>query len=259
MSVPRLRIVIADDERPARSFLRALLVGFDDVDVVGEAESGFEAVELIDRVKPDLALLDLSMPELNGLQVVQALKRHVPLVAFVTAFDEHAVKAFELNAIDYLLKPVESGRLRETLNRAIDRAERDERDTHLSRLRTAADSYAELSRPAPLDRIPVRRREEVVLVPVAQVASIVAEGELLHLTTHKNERFTISYRLKDLEERLDPQQFLRLGRGILVRVESISRVNMMPGGTYVVLLTNGQKLPVSRMQSKLLKERFLRL
>ena len=259
MSVAQLRIVIADDERPARSFLRALLAGFDDVEVVGEAESGLEAVELIERTKPDLALLDFSMPELNGLQVVQALRRHVPLVAFVTAFDEHAVKAFDLNAVDYLLKPVESKRLRETLNRAVERAERRVVDEQRGRLQTAADTYAQFVRPAPLDRIPVRRREEVVLVPVAQVASIVAEGELLHLTTHKNERFTISYRLKDLEERLDSQQFLRLGRGILVRVESISRVNVMPGGTYVVLLMNGQKLPVSRIQSKLLKERFLRL
>lgn len=259
MSVVRLRIVIADDERPARSFLRALLVGFDDVEVVGEAESGLEAVELIERAKPDLALLDFSMPELNGLQVVRALKRHVPLVAFVTAFDEHAVKAFDLNAIDYLLKPVESARLRETLNRAIERAERSGLDDQRGRLQTAADTYQDLLRPAPLERIPVRRREEVVLVPVAQVASIVAQGELLHLTTHRNERFTISYRLKDLEERLDPQQFLRLGRGILVRVDAISKVNVMPGGTYLVLLANGQKLPVSRIQSKFLKERFLRL
>lgn len=255
----RLRVVIADDERPARSFLRATLTTFDEVSVVGEAESGLEAVELIDRLKPDLALLDFEMPELNGLQVARALARPAPLVAFVTAFDEHAVQAFELNALDYLLKPVEPARLRETIHRAIERLERDELSDQGARLRGAEATYDELSRPAFLERIPVRRREEVVLVPVAQVASIVAEGELLHLTTLRNERFTIAFRLKDLEARLDPQQFVRLGRGTLARVDAITRVAFMPGGTQEALLTNGQKLPISRIQSRILKDRLLRL
>ena len=256
---PALRVAIADDERPARSFLRATLSTFADVTVIGEAESGLEAVELIERTKPDLALLDFEMPELNGLQVVRALRQHMPLVAFVTAFDDHAVKAFELNAIDYLLKPVEPKRLRETLNRAIERAERHEVGGQDDRLRNAAATYEELSRPQLLERIPVKRREEVVLVPVAQIVSIVAEGELLHLTTHKNERFTITYRLKDLEGRLDAQQFVRLGRGVLARVEAIAKISLLPGGTQVAILANGQKLPISRIQSRLLKDRLLRL
>ena len=119
----RLRVAIADDERPARSFLAALLKSFDDVLVVGEAASGKEAVALIERERPDLVLLDLQMPELDGLDVFRAVKtRPVPLVAFVTAYDEYAIRAFEVNAIDYLLKPVDRARLRETLNRAHERA-----------------------------------------------------------------------------------------------------------------------------------------
>jgi YesN/AraC family two-component response regulator len=120
-----LRVVIADDERPARSFLAAVLRGFEDVRIVGEADSGPQAVALIVREKPDLALLDLHMPELDGLGVIRALKKHeLPLVAFVTADEEYAVRAFELNAVDYLLKPVDKARLRETLNRAHERIER---------------------------------------------------------------------------------------------------------------------------------------
>src|SRR5207247_1000911 len=104
--------------------LAALLRSFDDVILVAEAESGFEAVDLIEREKPDLALLDLHMPELDGLGVVRALKnRYMPPVAFVTAYDEYAIRAFEVNAVDYLLKPVERARLRETLNRSLDRSE----------------------------------------------------------------------------------------------------------------------------------------
>src|SRR5499426_4604659 len=123
----RLRIVIADDERPARSFLAAMLRAFEDVELIGEAANGVEAVELIERLSPDLAMLDLQMPELDGLGVVRLLRKdRMPLIAFVTAYDEYAVRAFEMNAVDYLLKPVERGRLRETLNRAQDRLDRAE-------------------------------------------------------------------------------------------------------------------------------------
>ncbi len=120
-----LRVVVADDERPARLFLLGLLRGTPDVEVVGEAADGAEAVALIERTRPDLALLDLQMPEVDGLGVVRLLRRDaLPLVAFVTAYDQYAVQAFELNAVDYLLKPVDAPRLRHTLTRAHDRLER---------------------------------------------------------------------------------------------------------------------------------------
>jgi two-component system, LytTR family, response regulator len=257
----RLRVVIADDERPARSFLASLLRSFDDVVVVGEAESGPEAVDLIEREKPDLALLDLQMPELDGLGVVRALKnQYTPLVAFVTAYDEYAIRAFEVNAVDYLLKPVEKMRLRETLNRALERLEHAEVVAEqASRVRAAEELYAAGGRQPYLDRIPVRRHDEVVILPVSQIASIVAEGELLHLTTIRGEQHTITYRLKDLEARLDPARFLRLGRGTLANIDLIVKVGLMPGGTHVAILSTGQKLQVSRLQSRVLRERFLRL
>src|SRR5207253_197668 len=160
----RLRVIIADDERPARSFLAALLRSFDDVVLVGAAETGTEAVALIEREQPDLALLDLQMPELDGLGVVRALKGNkMPLVAFVTAYDEFAVRAFEVNAVDYLLKPVEKARLRETLNRAQERAEHAEIVAEqASRVGAAIDAYEEAARPPYLERIPVRCREDVL-------------------------------------------------------------------------------------------------
>jgi two-component system LytT family response regulator len=107
--------------------------------------------------------------------------------------------------------------------------------------------------------VPVRQHEEVVIVPVHQIASIVAEGELLHITTVHKERHTISYRLKDLERRLDPSRFIRLGRGTLANLELITKVSTMPGGTHVALLSSGQKLQVSRLQSRIIRERFLKL
>jgi two-component system LytT family response regulator len=257
----RLRVVIADDERPARSFLAALLRSFDDVLIVAEAESGKEAVAAIERERPDLALLDLQMPELDGIGVVRMLKKaDMPLIAFVTAYDEYAVRAFEVNAVDYLLKPVDKTRLREALNRVQERIEHAEIVAEQSeRVGDAIAAYESSPRAPFLERIPIRRRDEILILPVAQIASVVAEGELLYLTTIKNERHAITYRLKDLEARLDPARFIRLGRGTLANLDLIAKVNAMPGGTHVAVLTNGQKLQVSRLQSRIIRERFLKL
>src|SRR4029077_11091674 len=128
-----------------------------------------------------------------------------------------------------------------------------------SRVGLAIESYEAAARPPYLERIPVRNREEIILVMVNQVASIVADGELLNITTVRNERHTIAYRLKDLERRLDPARFIRLSRGTLANVELITKVSMLPGGTHVAIMSNGQKLQVSRLQSRILRERFLKL
>jgi two-component system LytT family response regulator len=257
----RLRVVIADDERPARSFLAALLRSFDDVVIVAEVESGKEAVAAIERERPDMAFLDLQMPEIDGIGVVRMLKKtELPLIAFVTAYDEYAVRAFEMNAVDYLLKPVERTRLREAINRAQERIEHAEIVAeHGVRVGQAIADYESSGRQPYLERIPVRRRDEIIIVPVAQITSVVADGELLHITTGRGERHTITYRLKDLEARLDPARFIRLGRGTLANVEAITKISVMPGGTHEALLANGQKLRVSRLQSRILRERFLRL
>lgn len=232
--------------------------------IVGEADSGRQAVSLIVREKPDLALLDLHMPELDGLGVIRALKKHeVPLVAFVTAYEEYAVRAFELNAVDYLLKPVDKVRLRDTLNRAHERIERREDgppgSADSGRVSAAAAAYESVARPGLLDRIPIRKRDELTFVAVDDIASVVAEGELLHVFTTKQARHTITYRLKDLERRLDPARFVRLGRGTLANLDALVKVNVMPGGTHVAILANGQKLQISRIQSRRLRGRLFKL
>jgi len=224
----RLRIVIADDERPARSFLASVLRSFDDVTVVGEAASGREAVRLIERERPDLALLDLQMPELDGFGVVKMLKKGAtPLIAFVTAYDEYAVRAFEMNAVDYLLKPVESRRVRQTVNRAQERIEHAEIVAEEgTRVNDAIEAYEAAAKPSYLERVPIRQRDDVILIPVVHIASIVAEAELLHVSTN---------------------------------IDLITKVSMMPGRTHVAILSNGQKLQVSRLQSRILRNRLLRL
>jgi two-component system LytT family response regulator len=260
-----LRVVIADDEHPARCFLAGMLRCCEDVKLVGEAENGAEAIELIERERPDLALLDLQMPEIDGLGVVRLLKKsRMPLVAFVTAYDEYAVRAFELNAIDYLLKPVDKRRLREAINRAQDRLERAEMRPEVrldaaARLDAAVESYQQAIGPVLLERIPVSQENEIVLLPVREIASVVAEGEILRITTTQSQSYNIHYRLKDLEARLDPAKFVRLGRGTLANVEMLRRVSPLAGGTYVATLSNGQQLNISRIQGRILREHLLKL
>jgi two-component system LytT family response regulator len=256
-----LRVVVVDDERPARRFLTALLRECEAVELVGEAASGEEAIELIMTMAPDLALLDLEMPEIDGLEVVRRLpSTSLPSVAFVTAFDDFAVEAFELNAIDYLLKPVQRERLVKTLDRTRGRLARPEPAEERARaLSSASQAYKRAAAGAYLERIPVRRRNDVAILPVRLIASIVAEAELLHLTTTRGDRYTITYRLHLLERRLDPARFVRLSRGTLVNVDQITKVTPMPGGTSLVTLANGQDLQVSRIQSRLLRETLLKL
>ncbi len=255
-----LRTVIADDERPARSYLVSLLRKLDDVELVGEASSGPDAVSLIERERPALALLDIQMPGLDGFEVVRMVKPEcLPLVAFVTAHDEYAVRAFEMNAVDYLLKPIRAARLRETVARARARLEdANLRAEDAARIEAAAVEYQKTAGTL-LERIPVRRKDEVLLIPVKDVASIVADGELLEVTTVANERHVITYTLRDLEARLDPARFVRLSRGTLANLDLFKSVSLLPGGTQTVTLTNGQELRVSRTQARILRDQLLRL
>ena len=256
-----LRVIVADDERPARQFLATMLRSFEDVDIVGEAKSGKETMRLIEQTQPDLAFLDLQMPEMDGLSIVRSLRQgRIPLVAFVTAFEEHAVSAFEIEALDYLLKPVDRGRLRTTIDRAHERLERaslaeQERDgpstPALRELPAFAGQY--------IDRFPIRKHDDIYLLPVHRIASVVSEGELMHVTTIDKERYTMNYRLKTLEAKLDPKRFLRIGRGALVNVETIRKITPMPGGSYLVTLTNTQQLRVSRSQSRSLRGHLLQV
>ncbi|MCB1024519.1 MAG: response regulator [Acidobacteria bacterium] len=256
----KLRIIIADDERPARNFLRDILMGFRDVEIVGEAENGAEALEMIKDQKPDLALLDLQMPEISGIEVVKLLRKsEMPLVAFITAYDDHAIKAFEINAVDYLLKPIDRERLQETLERVSERlGQTDFRSNEAKRVRNAVEVYED-SKQQYLERIPVKKNEEILLIPVESVASIIADGELLHITTAANEKYLINFRLKDIELRLDPSKFIRLSRGALANVAMFEKVSPMPGGTYQITLKNGQEITSSRLQSRVLRERLLKL
>lgn len=245
-----IRVVIADDEPLARERLRSLVAEHPDLSLVAECGDGRETVATLARLAPDLAFLDIQMPELDGFGVLEALApHHRPAVVFVTAYDEYAIQAFEVNAIDYLLKPVNPGRFDEALSRA--RARLAQPDA--SRLTEVDRLLTELRRvrgfPA---RLAARLGSTVSLVPVAQIDWIEARGNYARLHIGQAVHL-LREPLRSLEARLDPDRFARVHRGAIVNLERIATVEPYFHGEYVLTLRDGTRLTSSRTQSAKLR------
>ena len=247
-----MRVIIVDDEPLARRRLRVLLGRHSDVVVVAECGSGTEAVTAVDQHDPDALFLDVQMPGLSGLGVLEALgPRAVPAVVFVTAFDAHAVRAFEHEAIDYLLKPVGEERFNRTLvrvrERLAERAARESSTAHgsLPAAAPAASSAAGTPSLTPLVRIPIRATGKITFVEVADVEWVEADGDYLRLhTTAKSHLYRST--LSALEQRLDPRDFVRVHRSALVRRSSIVSLEPYYHGEYIIRTRRGARLRLSR-------------
>lgn len=246
-----LRVTVVDDEPPARQRLEDLLERASGVELVGSFGSGREAACAIRREPPDLLFLDVQMPGLSGLELLEEIEgRDMPQVVFVTAYDRYAVQAFELYAVDYLLKPFEDDRFFEALERARERA-RLERVDRLSldlvrHLRRGGQPEPEDAATArSVDRIAVRKRGGIVLVPVEAIDYIEADGAYERI--HTPEAVHLAREgMANLEERLAPKGFLRIHRSTLVKVGRIAAVEPGAGGAWAVRLKNGTTLRVSR-------------
>jgi two-component system LytT family response regulator len=245
--VPGLRVAIVDDEAPARALLREYLAAHEGVAVVAECDNGFDAVRVLTEICPDLVLLDVQMPKLDGFEVLELLPEP-PAVVFVTAYDEHALRAFEVNAVDYVLKPVGRDRLDKALQRARER------------LREAAPApsprtLARAARPPgqALQRVIVKDGADVHVIPVSRIDFVEAQDDYVAIhaggRTHlKNEP------LSELEVALDPARFVRIHRSYLVNVERLTRLELSGKDARVAILAGGQTLPVSRAGYARLKD-----
>lgn len=235
-----------------------MLRRIDGVQVVGEAESGTEALTVIEAKRPNLALVDIQLPELDGLTVVRLLKKdRVPHVTFLVTSDQYAVEFFESNALDYIVKPVQNSRVSQTIERLRKTLEDNPyRADEAERLRVAAADY-ETSKP--LLRIPARHDGEIVLIPVDKLVSVVAKGGNLYLHSSDGKEHTIYYRLHDLAARLDPDRFVRVGRGAIINIDMIHRIVPATGGVFTIVLSNNHEFKVSRIQSRILRETILKL
>jgi len=249
-----LRVLVVDDEAPARQRLLDLLRQDSHVTAVFEAVDGHSAVEMIRSAAPDLIFLDVQMPELDGLGVIDAVGvAHMPLTVFVTAYDQHAIRAFEANALDYLLKPFSDERLESTMARAKDRL--GERN-----LRQLAHGILHMlpNAPAPdrhLDRLVVKSAGTTRFVRVLDIDWIEAAGVYVNLHVAGKE---LLYRgaLNDLSESLDPLRFIRIHRSAIVNIDSIQQLQPLSHGEFELILKNGERARVSRTYRALLEKRL---
>ena len=239
-----VRVVIADDEPLVRRGLRAFIGASPGLSLVGEARNGSEAAQLIRAQRPDLVFLDVQMPELDGFGVLESLEGEpMPVVVFVTAYDEYAIRAFDVHAVDYLLKPFDEDRFRTALGRARSRlgerraATLDERlEAVLTELR-AREQYA--------DRLLVKSEGRVTVVQVEDVDWIEAADNYARVHTARG-RYLVREPIKSLERKLNPQHFARVHRSAIVNLARVRELQPMFGGEYVIILSTGAKLTLSR-------------
>ena len=265
---PPVRVAVVDDEPLARRTLRVLLDPVDGVEVVGEAGNGAEAVELIRDSAPDLVFLDVQMPEMDGFEVLKALGPAAPAVIFVTAFDEHAVNAFDANAADYLLKPFDDDRFHRALARArarIGDTRVRELAARLAHLLSPADTPAVASTaPAPAvapaaapggyaERIVVKKNNRVTLLDTATIDWIEAQDYVVRI--HAGAAVHVLREpISDLEKRLDPRRFFRVHRSTIVNLASVKELQPLFHGEYVVIMRDGTELRLSRSRRDRLQQ-----
>ncbi len=238
---PRLRTVIVDDEPHARSKLRRFIDADGRMTVVGEAGDGVEALDVLESARPDLVFLDIQMPEMDGFGVLAELDPAVnPRVVFVTAHDQHALRAFEVRALDYLLKPVDQDRFAEAVDRAVDARGREAQPDARSVL---SELPAERRM---LERFLVRSRSRMMLVPTSRVDWIGSASNYVELHVGGGDTHLVRGTLQDLEERLDPSRFVRIHRSTIVNLERVKELHPWSHGDLLLVLHDGTELRLSR-------------
>jgi two-component system LytT family response regulator len=241
----KLRVMIVDDEELARAVLREFLSMRDDVEICAECANGFEAVKAAAQHNPDVLLLDVQMPKLDGFEVLELIQQEVAVV-FVTAYDEYALRAFEIHAVDYLLKPYSADRLHAALDRARSRLG--------EKLPSAAEIAASARAPEQrLERIVVKDGAKVTIVPVDKLDYVEAQDDYV-LIVSAGRKLLKQQTISSLEKLLDPARFLRLHRSVIVNVERVARIEPYTKDSRIAILIDGTRLPVSRAGYARLKD-----
>ena len=244
-----LRTLIVDDEQAARDVLRRDLTGFEDLEIVGEAENGGDAEGQIDALAPDLVLLDIQMPVKNGFEVVRGIRGPLPAIVFVTAYNEHALKAFEVGAVDYLLKPFSRSRLEQAVSRA--RAARRHPRENAERVARALEADPAAGSRSP--KIVACLGKDFLLLDVDQVFAFQAAGETVWIVT-ADKRYRATQPLAALADKFAGTGFVRAHRGALVNADKIAKIGALSSRRWLLTLTNGYQCVVSKRNAGLVKE-----
>ncbi len=235
----KITAIIVDDEQLARDSVRDHLKRHTEIEITGECENGFEAVKLIHELNPDLIFLDIQMPKLDGFDVIELLAENLPAIIFITAFDEYALKAFEAQAMDYLLKPVKA----ERFDRSIERIMEQLKDKSQPRIEKLVDHNRDSNRP--LSRILIRDGVNVTILDPGDVIYIEASDD--YVKFHTAEKYWLkSERMNNLEKNLDPRIFCRVHRSFIININYMTKIEPYSKESKIVRLKNGKTLPVSK-------------
>jgi len=233
-----IRAVIVDDESLSRAVLREYLVEYPDLEIVAECANGFEAVQAVNNLRPDLVFLDVQMPKLDGFEVLELIGADVAVI-FVTAYDQYALRAFEVHALDYLLKPYGPERLRDALARARERLHRSEK-APVAEILGAARAPA-----TRLERVLIRSGPDVHVIPVEKIDYIQAQDDYAAFKVAGKE-FLKQQTLGDLESQLDPTRFVRIHRSTILNIDRLAKIELYAKDSHVAILKDGSRLSVSR-------------
>lgn len=249
-----LRTLIVDDEPIARKVLHEELELIPGVEVIGEASEGAGALEKIRAEQPDLVLLDLQMPAMSGLDVVRQLKQssHVPVIVIVTAYDQHALEAFEAGAVDYLLKPVGQERLAEAIDRARRLTDRQAME-RIAQLQEISQEIADRPAGPRARRIVGKIGEEYFLLAAEEIYAFQAEGDLVWIMTAKR-KYLATQTLKELEQRLRNGSFRRIHRNALVNVDHVRKMSALSSQRWLITMSNDQEFIASKRQARMVRE-----
>jgi two-component system LytT family response regulator len=243
----KIRTIIVEDEAPARDIIKHYLKELDYIDVITECADGFSGLKSITALKPDLVFLDIQMPRLTGIEMLEVMTEK-PVIIFTTAYDQFALKAFELNAVDYLLKPFPKRRFLEAISKAVEKINSG------AEIKEPSQILAKKPEPAaPVNRIVVRKGNAINLIPVEKVKYVEAQDDYV-MIYHTEGKALKQQTMKFYEENLPPNDFVRIHRSYIVRVHEINRIEPYEKDNHIAILKSGEKLPVSRTGYRHLKE-----
>jgi two-component system LytT family response regulator len=244
----KLRTIIIEDEAPARELLKHYLKDYNEIEVIAECPDGFAGLKSISEMKPDLIFLDIQMPKLTGFEMLEVLEER-PEIIFTTAYDQFAIKAFELNAVDYLLKPYHKERLKEAISKVVEKTGSGKEDR-----KPTGELLSKSPRlSSPLSRIVVRKANSINIIPIDQIRYVEAQDDYV-MIYHSAGKALKQKTMKFYEDNLPKADFVRIHRSYIVNVVEIKRIEPYGKDNHIAILHSGDKLPVSRAGYKQLKE-----
>jgi two-component system LytT family response regulator len=246
----KIRTLIVDDEKPARELIKHYLVAYDDFLVVAEAENGFEALKLIHEKEPDLVFLDIQMPKVSGLELFELLEKPIPDIIFSTAYDQYAVDAFELNAVDYLLKPFDKSRFDSAMKKFIERRGIGKDDRGPDKFVLDSSLF-----PSTIERIVVKSGYKIHVIPVEEIFFIEAQDDYVMIHTSEG-KYLKQQTMKFLENKMPPDKFVRIHRSYIINLDALTRIEVVDKNNSLALLKTGQKLSISKAGMMELRKRL---